>query len=238
MPQPSSRQKPLNRKYRPELTRLPELTEERLRARARACAWSRRIIRRFTRAEVHGLENFPKEGPGLIVANHLGDADMVLGLAYLPVAPDGLGKVELYSLPWLGRWMDDYGIIWVHRGQPDRRAIRAALDGLAQNRFVAIAPEGRQSVTGSLEEGTDGAAYIALKAGVPVIPIAFVGTEDRNVYGSFLRLRRPRMSLTIGAPFMLADLPDRREALARGTERIMRALAGLLPPAYRGVYEG
>ncbi len=237
MPNPSALPKPRNDTYRPEITRLPELNEKRLRARARAqknCLW---VIRALTRSEVHGLEYFPAQGPALIVANHLGDADTVLGVAYLPVAADGMGKVELYDVPLIGRWMENYGIIWVHRGQPDRRAIRAALDGLAENRFVVIAPEARQSVTGSLEEGTGGAAYIALKADVPVIPMAFVGTENSNVFPNLLRFRRPHVSLSFGKPFRLEQLPDRKAAIEAGTEQIMRALADILPPAYRGVYE-
>ena len=59
--------------------------------------------------------------------------------------------------------MDWYGTIWVHRGRPDRRALRAALNGLAEGRMLAIAPEGRESISGELEQGTDGAAYIALR---------------------------------------------------------------------------
>ena len=50
--------------------------------------------------------------------------------------------------------MDWYGIIWLHRGQADRRAIRAALDGFAEGRIIVIAPEGRYSLVGGLEEGS------------------------------------------------------------------------------------
>jgi 1-acyl-sn-glycerol-3-phosphate acyltransferase len=68
-----------------------------------------------------------------------------------------------------------YGTIWVHRGQPDRRAIRAALDALAEGRMVALAPEGRQSLIGGLEDGNAGAAFLALKSGAPIVPIGWPG---------------------------------------------------------------
>ncbi len=229
--------KPVSRRLRPELTALPILDESRLRYRLQAKRWCARIMHLLTRAEVFGIENFPKEGPGLVVGNHLGDADVVFGLASLPYPIDGMAKVELYDLPIVGRLMDRYGFIWVHRGRPDRRAIRSVLQGLAEGRLIGIAPEGRQSVTGALEEGTGGAAYLALRADVPVIPVTFIGTEDRNVYGSFRRLRRPRMSMTVGPPFRLERLEDWRESVRLGTEKIMRALAAQLPPEYRGVYE-
>jgi 1-acyl-sn-glycerol-3-phosphate acyltransferase len=194
------------------------------------------LIRRLTRTSFHGLENFPKSGPGLIVTNHLGDADIVLCLAGLSIQPDALAKIELIDLPIFGRWLDRYGGIWVHRGTADRRALRAALDGLAEGRFIAIAPEARQSLTGALEEGTGGAAYLALKTGVPIIPVALTGTEDENIYGSWRRLRKPVASFTIGPPFRLEPEPPRADAIDRGTDVIMRRLAALLPEEYRGVY--
>lgn len=228
--------KPRSTRIRPELTRLPELTPERLAYRARSariCAW---FVNRLTRPTFAGLEHLPEAGPGLLVINHLGDADIFVILAGLGIQPDALAKSELYDLPLAGRWMDRYGAIWVHRGTADRRAIRTALEALAEGRFVGLAPEGRQSVTGSLEEATSGAAYIALKSGAPVIPVALTGTENRNIFGSWLRLRRPVVTMTIGEPFSLDQHESRSAALEAGTERIMRRLAGLLPEAYRGVY--
>lgn len=228
--------KPRSSKSRPELTRLPELTAERLafRARfARICKW---IVQHLTRTTFSGLENYPETGPGLLVINHLGDADIAVLMAALPEPPDGLAKVELFDLPIVGQVFERYGAIWIHRGTADRKAIRAALDGLAEGRIIGLAPEGRQSVTGSLETATSGAAYIALKAGVPVIPIALTGTQNSNVYKNWLRLRRPAITMTVGVPFRLDDTPDRSTAIDKGTDRIMRTLADLLPEAYRGAY--
>jgi 1-acyl-sn-glycerol-3-phosphate acyltransferase len=196
----------------------------------------------LTRTEVRGLENFPTQGPALIVTNHLGDADVVVGLAHLPVTPDALAKAELYDVPLLGKMMDAYGVIWVHRGQPDRRALRAALQGLAEGRMVGLAPEGRQSVTGELEEGTEGAAYLALKAGaarqhpIAIVPVVFTGTENDNIYGSWRRFRRGRVTMTVGPVFTLGGGENWREALSEGTTDIMHALARLLPSDYQGVY--
>ena len=80
-----------------------------------------------------------------MVSNHLGDADGIVGLAFAKTPFDLLGKIELYDFPVVGKLMDWYGTIWVHRGRPDRRALKTALDGLAEGRMVAIAPEGRES---------------------------------------------------------------------------------------------
>jgi 1-acyl-sn-glycerol-3-phosphate acyltransferase len=186
---------------------------------------------------VLGLENYPRQGPALVVINHLGDADAALGLAYFPAETDSLGKAELYDFPFLGKIMDLYGVIWVHRGRPDRKALRAALDGLKEGRIIALAPEARESLTGALEEGTGGASYLALKAGVPVVPVTFTGTENSQVYGSLKRLRRACVTMTVGPAFTLRDLASQRGAIEAGTQRIMLTLARQLPPEYRGAYQ-
>ena len=199
--------------------------------------WVCRIIAwLFIRVQVTGLENFPSQGPALIVTNHVGDADVILALAFLPVQLDGWGKAELYDYPILGVIMRVYGIIWVHRGRADRRAIRAALKGLQEKRFVAVAPEGRESLTGGLESGTNGAAYLAYKSNVPLLPITFTGTENDVFYSNLKRLRRTQMTLTIGPLFYLDPHEDRQESIRYGTEKIMHKLAQQLPAEYQGVY--
>ena len=188
------------------------------------------------RAKVSGLENFPKYGPALVVINHLGDADAVLLAACIPSTIEGMGKIELMD-EWVGPIMRAYGTIWVHRGRPDRRALRAALDGLAEGRIVALAPEGRQSLIGGLEEGNAGAAFLAMKSGAPIVPIAMTGTENGNIYGHLKRWKRAPVTLTVGKPFYLPEQPDRQKMLREGTHQIMVSLASLLPESYRGNYK-
>jgi 1-acyl-sn-glycerol-3-phosphate acyltransferase len=190
----------------------------------------------LTRCETHGLEKLPRSGSTLLVANHLGDADFIVGVAFTPRMVDALAKSELYDFPLIGWILDAYGVIWLHRGLPDRRALHAALDGLARGRCVAIAPEGRESVSGSLEEGMGGAAYLAFKSGVNLVPVTFTGTENARVYRNLKHLKRTHVSLTIGEPFELENTGNRREDIRRGTEEIMTRLADQLPPEYRGIY--
>jgi len=229
--------KPRAEVIRPEITRLPKLTFFRRVYRFFILGLIRMAVRSLARCEVKGLKNIPRQDPALMVSNHLGDADLIVGLAYSPVPLEFISKAELHDFPILGKLMDAYGAIWVHRGQPDRGALRAVFEGFKEGRMVAIAPEGRESVTGSLEEGTGGAAYLALKAGVPVVPVTFTGTENWRIYGNLKGFRRTEVTVTVGAPFRLPPLPDRRTAVERGTETIMRTLAEQLPVEYRGKYQ-
>lgn len=229
--------KPRSESIRPEIVRLPPLSRRRIIFR-RFISWLARLaVWLCTRAKAYGLENIPRQGAVLAVSNHLGDADLIVGMAFSIRLLDSMAKAELYDYPVLGKTLDAYGIIWVHRGQPDRRALRAVIDGLKEGRIIVIAPEGRESLSGALEEGTNGAAYLALKAGVPVLPVTLTGTENTRIFGNLKRLRRTPVTMTVGRPFYLEAEGDRQIAIERGTEKIMRALAGQLPPEYRGVYQ-
>lgn len=234
--QPSTPPKPVSDLWRPQLSVLPRLTPARrlFRLFARGLA---RLLTFFTMdVALTGLENFPKTGPALIVINHLGDADVVLVAASLPYSFDGLGKVEIDEHWLVGPIFRAYGVIGVHRGRPDRSALRSALEGLAEGRMIALAPEGRQSLTGGLEEGTEGAAFLAMKSGAPIVPVAMTGTENKHIYGRKW-WRRARVTLTVGKPFRLREQADRREMMQEGTRQIMESLARLLPETYRGNYK-
>jgi 1-acyl-sn-glycerol-3-phosphate acyltransferase len=154
-----------------------------------------------------------------------------------PVAAEGIGKIELSDHWLVGPVFRAYGIIWIHQGRPDRRALRAALDALSDGRMVTIAPEGRQSVIGGLEDGTEGAAFLALRAGVPIVPVAMTGTENQHVYSHLKRWRRAKVTLTVGKPFFLPQSADRQKTLQEGTHLIMETLASLLPESYRGKFK-
>lgn len=234
--QSSSLPKPVSEVWRPELTRLPRLHLARRVFRSFGRWLCRTVITVCTKRTVEGLENFPRNGPALVVLNHLGDADTPLLVGSVPVSLDALGKIELYDLRTWGKLMDWYGVIWLHRGRADKRAIRAALDGLAEGRIIAIAPEGRYSLTGGLEEGSQGAAFLAYKADVPIVPVVVIGTENEHVYGHVKRLRRAPVTFRVGKAFRLTQQADRRKMMREGTRQIMESLANLLPESYRGAY--
>lgn len=228
--------KPVSETWKPEIIRLPRLTLVRRIFRLFFRLLCRLLITIFTRASVQGMENYPRDKATLVVINHLGDPDAVLLLAHLPEFPEAIGKIELHDdrrLRWIG---DALGIIWVHRGRPDRQAILAALKAFQLGRRVIIAPEGRESLTGGLEEGTHGAAFLAIKAGVPIVPVTITGTEARRVEHGMKKLVRPEVTLTIGQPFLLPALARGPDCLEKATRIIMEKLAEQLPAKYRGVY--
>lgn len=234
---PSLPPKPVTDVWRPELVRLPKLTAARRAFRAFGHGLAKFITKVCLKVTIEGLENFPKVGPLLVAFNHIGDSDVPVLISVLPSPPDALGKIELYDLPILGKLIDWYGIIWLHRGRADTKALRAALDGFAEGRIIVIAPEGRYSLSGALEEASGGAAFLAYKSGASILPIAITGTENENVYGHVKKFRRAAVHVKVGKMFKLdGQAGGRQEALELGTRQIMQALASLLPEKYRGAY--
>jgi 1-acyl-sn-glycerol-3-phosphate acyltransferase len=97
---------------------------------------------------------------------------------------------------------------------------------------LLIAPEGRESPSGALARAKEGPAFIALHAGVPVVPVAITGSMWSQIWPAWKGLRRPRLTLTFGPAFTLTPGLKRRAV----ADLMMQKIADLLPPEYRGVY--
>lgn len=210
----------------------------RLIFRRLACFVLRALFRLFTRLEIKGLENLPQGGSLLVAFNHLAHLDAPLVIASLPWPVEGIGLADLYRVPITGQLLRLYGTIPVHRDQFDREVIRRALQVLAEGKVLALAPEARMSLTGALERARHGVAYLALRSGAPILPLAITGTE--RVLSELRRLRRPRLTVTFGELFVtpprVSKPQARRQQVAEFTDEIMYRIAALLPSEYRGVY--
>ena len=214
------------------------MSKGRLIFRRWVCFVLRVFLRLFTRLETKGLENIPQGGPLLVAFNHLAHLDAALVLPFLTQPVEGIALENLYHVPVTGQLLRLYGTIPIHRDQFDREVIRRALQALAEGKMLVLAPEARMSLTGALERARQGAAYLALSSGAPIMPVAITGTE--TVPSDLKRLRRPRLTVTFGEVIVTppqASTPQaRRQQVAEFTDEIMYSIAAMLPPKYRGVY--
>ena len=190
----------------------------------------------MTRYQVRGLENVPEEGSLLVVANHLSLADPPLLGVSLGRQVAFMAKQELFRLPVIGYLLKRLGTFPVHRGRLDLSAMRRAYRLLEDGTALAMFPEGMRSRTGRLRSAFLGAAQIAVRANVPILPVAISGTEALE--RPLGLLGRPEVTVNIGRPFYLPRVNGRvsRRELGELTSLIMSGVAELLPPAYRGDY--
>lgn len=189
--------------------------------------------------EINGLDKIPSSGAAIVAANHLGRLEVFLLYAYVPRTDLIVIVAEKYkkyaAFRWLGKRLD---FVFVERFNADLQTVRTILKRLERGMLFVVAPEGTRSRTGKLIPARKGAAYLATKSGVPIYPASIVGSEDKKVAQNIKRLRRSKVLLRIGDPFILPPLPktDREKALQDYTDEIMCQIAALLPVEYRGVY--
>lgn len=185
---------------------------------------------------VEGLENVPRTGAAMLASNHAAWIDIPI-LAYpVPRFTHYMAKIELFQTRLLGGIIGMMGAFPIRRGEGDRESLRTAERLLGQGELVGIFPEGHRSESG-LIRGLPGAALIALRADIPVVPVAIINSRAVFQKGHII-VRRPTVTVRYGKPFMLTHSGARytRADLERGIDEIMTHIARLLPPEYHGVY--
>lgn len=190
----------------------------------------------LVRIRVTGKENFPPSGPYILATNHLSVFDLPLLLMVCPHTVRAFAASKHRRNLFYFLVLSAAGSIWVRRGEIDREALHGAFEVLKKGEVLGIAPEGtRARQVYALQPGKTGAAYIATRANVPIVPVGLTGTE--KIKENLPRLRRTDVTVTIGEPFRLPESGRvRGPKLDEYTDIIMRRIAALLPPEYRGVY--
>ncbi|MGA8599643.1 MAG: lysophospholipid acyltransferase family protein [Bryobacteraceae bacterium] len=153
-----------------------------------ARAWARSLLLvSGVRVTVEGLEHIASDGSYVFISNHLSYMDTPVVLANIPVQFRFLAKRGLFQIPFLGTHLGQAGHVPVPREDPRAsvKTMQTAAE-IVQKRGTSmlVFPEGGRSRDGNLGEFKDGAAYIAIRAGVPVVPVAIVGTEKVLPFGS------------------------------------------------------
>jgi 1-acyl-sn-glycerol-3-phosphate acyltransferase len=189
------------------------------------------------RIDTSDLAKVPAQGPLILAGNHIGSIEVPLMVAFLqPRKIIGLAKVETWDSKFMGWLFDLWDAIPVRRGEADLDAIRGCLEVLKNGGFLAIAPEGTRSRNGQLLRGQPGIALLALRAGVPILPIAHWGGEN---FGSNLKkFKRTDFHFRVGRPFTLDVTGEKVNSQVRQViaDEIMSQIANLMPVEYRGAY--
>ncbi len=192
------------------------------------------LYRLLFRGRTAGGANVPMEGALVVVANHGSHLDPpLLGHALgRPVA--FMAKAELFRVPLLGRLIRSCGAYPVSRGAGDRQAIRTASERLAEGWATGVFLDGTRQADGRVNTPLAGAALLAARAGVPLLPVAIVNSH-RALGPNGAPLRLVPVHLRIGTPIPPPASRRREdlEAVTRAAQEQINALLdqGLIRPS-------
>jgi 1-acyl-sn-glycerol-3-phosphate acyltransferase len=203
------------------------------------------LLRMIFRPWVQGLSNVPETGGAILASNHLSFSDSI----FLPLAVDRkvtfLAKADYFT----GRGakgrltaaffrLADQLPIDRSGGRASDAALRTGLRVLNQGNLLGIYPEGTRSPDGRLYRGKTGVARMALEAGVPVLPVAMVGTAEAQPIGRRIP-KVVRIGVRIGRPLDFSryeGMEEDRFVLRSITDEIMYELMQLSGQEYVDVY--
>src|ERR1700734_99559 len=197
------------------------------------------------RPKVEGLEYVPQSGPAILASNHLAVMDSFYLPLVVPRRITFLAKSEYFTgtgfKGWCSRWFfTAVGQVPIDRSSAD--AAQAALDTaqrvLGAGKLLGMYPEGTRSPDGRLYKGKTGLARLALETGVPVIPVAMIGTNVVNPPGT-TRLRFGRVTVRFGKPMDFSrfeGMSGNRFIERAVTDEVIYELMGLTGQEYVDIY--
>lgn len=198
-----------------------------------AKAWARMLLGiAGARIRVEGRERIAPGASYVIVANHLSFMDIPVILAHIPVEIRFLAKRSLFKVPFIGTHLRRAGHLPVEREEA-RASVKTMAEAaqIIRNRGISVLifPEGGRSPH-EMRDFREGAAYIAIKAGAPALPVALDGTRQILPMGS-IHMAPGEVVLRIGDPIPVDGLKihDRHTL----TEELQRRVAELAGAAYR-----
>ena len=238
------------RRWRPDRT-LRRLTASIRKGHTQVLYWWSKFVllgpflRLLGRPTIEGLEHVPASGGAILASNHLAVVDSFFLPLLVPRRITFMAKREYFTQPGLVGWLKKtfftgVGQVPVDRssGSAAQSAMDTAIRLLREEKLLGIYPEGTRSPDGRLYKGKTGVARMTLEAGVPVVPVAMIGTDKVNPIGS--RMWRPhKVHIRIGAPLdfsRYAGMAGDRFIERSMTDEIMYALMELSGQTYVDMY--
>ena len=184
------------------------------------------------KVRVEGFEHIAPEKTYIFAANHVSQYDIFSFQGYFPHDFRWIAKKELFEVPVFGRAMHRVGYIPIDRshGRQALKSLDEAGKRIAAGSSVLIFPEGTRSADGQLHEFKAGAVLLAIKAGVPIVPLGFNGSYEVLPKGSLLP-RGGEIVIRIGQPIATDQFKSTDKAALAA--QLQTAVAGLLDKHYQ-----
>lgn len=187
----------------------------------------------YTRAHIVGKHNIPKSGPFLLAPIHRSNIDTPLAAGVTRRRMRFMGKDSIWKIKPVGWIVSALGAFPVTRGSADREALKRCIAVLESGEPLVLFPEGTRQSGPVVQPLFDGAAYVAVKAGVPIIPVGIGGSEGVMPKGSKMIYPR-KCVIVVGEPITpQADETGRipRSAVKDITEQLTVELQRLFDEA-------
>jgi len=193
------------------------------------------ICRSYLRLRVIGLDNIPKEGAFIFAPTHRSTIDIPVASAATRRRMRFMGKDTIWKYKTIGKFMTGLGAFPVTRGTADLEALKRCIAILNSGEPLVMFPEGTRHYGPEVQPLFDGAAYVALKTGVSIVPAAIAGTEDVMRSGS-KAIRFIKCRMVIGKPIS-AEVSGggraSREQISELTVKLQHEMQLLLDEANR-----
>jgi 1-acyl-sn-glycerol-3-phosphate acyltransferase len=194
------------------------------------------ICRVLFRETFEGRENVPTDRPFVLAPVHRSFLDFALVAGVTRRRLRYMGKAELWKYKWGGKFIEALGAFPVHRGSADREALNTSIGVVEAGEPLVLFPEGTRQKGPVIQELFEGAAYVAARTGVPIVPVGIGGSERAMQKGK--KLPRPvKVHVVVGAPI---EPPPRseggrvsRKAVHAMTEQLYAELQRLFDEAQR-----
>ena len=157
--------------------------------------------------KVSGIENVPKTGGVLFVANHQSNFDIPILVGHVPRDKGFIAKSELLKVPFFRRYMKYIGCVFINRRDTRQSldAMNDAAERLKAGHSLVIFPEGTRSADGTVGLFKPGSLKLALKAGVPIVPVTINGSLNIMIKGSSL-IQSATVRVVISAPIYSEEI--------------------------------
>ena len=190
----------------------------------------RPLMKWFFSMRIEYPERIPPEGPVIVCANHVSYADPIIVGTAVPRTVRFMMSREYYEKKFTGLICGLWGAFPVGTERITGGTLRTAQEVLDAGYVLGIFPEGGRSQNGLLKEGKGGAALIALRQRVPIVPAAIIGTYE--AYPAHQRFPRHHpVTIRFGEPILFHEeytYPRDKKSLPVMTGRLMEAIRGLL----------
>jgi cytidylate kinase len=190
------------------------------------------LAKAYFRLEIHGAEHVPAHGPFVLAPVHRSNLDFILVSTVRRPRMRYMGKASIWKSKALGRFVSMLGAFPVHRGTADRESLRTCLDVIENGEALVMFPEGTRREGPTVEDLFDGPAYVAARAGVPLVPVGIGGSAVAMPVGA--RFVKPRkVVLVVGEPIE----PPVGDGTGRVKRRVVREMTARLQTEVQRLYD-